>query len=83
MKRILSLTKYKTRISSLEGHDMNDKFSKFNNENCGCPRTENGCEELQYDCGNAIVHGPEKERRSRKGGDELKYSKGFQVRARV
>ena len=62
---------------------MNDKFSKFNNENCGCPRTEDGSEELQYDYGNVIVHGPEEERRSRKGGDELKYSKGFQVGPRV
>ena len=43
----------------------------------GCPRMEDEYEELQYDCGDVIVHGPEEERRSMKGGDELKYSKGF------
>ena len=50
---------------------------------CGCPRTDDGFEELQYDCGDVTVHGPKEERCLRKGGDESKYSKGFQVGARV
>ena len=50
---------------------------------CGCPRTEDEFEELQYDFGNVTVHGPGEERHSRKGGDESKYSKGFQMGARV
>ena len=50
---------------------------------CGCPRTKDGSEELQYDCGDVTVHGPKEERCLRKGGDESKYSKGFQVGARV
>ena len=48
---------------------------------CGCLRTKDGSEE--YDCGDVIVHKLEEERRLRKGGDESKYSKGFQVGARV
>ena len=44
---------------------------------CGCSRIEDGSEKLQYDCGDVIVHKPEEERRPRKGGDEIKYSKGF------
>ena len=53
-------------------------------EGCyGCPRNEDGSKELQYDCGNVTVHGPEEERHLRKGGNESKYSKGFQVGARV
>ena len=44
---------------------------------CGCSRTEDGFEELQYDRGNVTVHGPDEERRLRKGGDESKYSEGF------
>ena len=50
---------------------------------CGCPRTEDGSEKLQNNCGNVIVRGPEEERRPRKEGDESKYSKGFQVGAKV
>ena len=57
--------------------------SRIKNVVCGCPRTEDGSKELQYDCGDVTVHGPEEERRPRKGGDESKYSKGFQVGARV
>ena len=38
---------------------------------------------MQYDYGDVIVHKPEEERRPRKGGDESKYSKGFEVGARV
>ena len=50
---------------------------------CGCSGTEDGSEELQYDYGDVTVHGPEEKRRPRKGGDESKYSKGFQVGAKV
>ena len=50
---------------------------------CGCSRTEDGFEELQYDRGNVTVHGPDEERRLRKGGDESKYSEGFQGGAKV
>ena len=50
---------------------------------CGCPRTEDGSKELRYDCGNVTTHGPEEERHPRKGGYEPKYSKGFQVGAKV
>ena len=34
---------------------------------------------MQYDCGDVTIHKPDEERRLRKGGDESKYSKGFQV----
>ena len=47
------------------------------NTYCGYLRTEDGSEELQYDYGDDTVHGPEEERRSRKGGGESKYSKGI------
>ena len=47
------------------------------NASCGCPGTEDGSEELQYDFGDVTVHGPEEKRCPRKGGDELKYSKGI------
>ena len=47
--------------------------------NCGCPRTEDESEKLQYDCGDVTIHKLDEERRLRKGGDESKYSKEFQV----
>ena len=56
--------------------------SRIKNVVCGCPRTKDGSKELQYDCGDVTVHGPEEERRPRKGGDESKYSNGFQERER-
>ena len=61
---------------------VNCKFGSFK-WNCGCSMTEDGFEELQYDCGDVTVHELEKERCSSKGGDESKHSKGFQVGARV
>ena len=56
---------------------------------CECPRTEDGYEELPYNCGDAAVHGNaavhelEEERHPRRGRDESKYSKAFYVGARI
>ena len=50
--------------------------------NCGCPRIEEGSKGLQYYYEDVTIHGPKEERRPRKEGDELKYSKGFQVGTR-
>jgi len=50
---------------------------------CGCPRTEDGYEELPYNCGDVAVHGLEEERHPRRGRDESKYSKAFYVGARI
>ena len=46
------------------------------------PRTDDGYKELPYNCEDAVIHGPEKERRLRRGRDKLKYSKAFQERER-
>ena len=49
----------------------------------GCPRIEDGSEELQYNYGDVAVHGPEEESRPRRGRDEPKYFEAFQVGTRI
>ena len=50
---------------------------------CGCPRIEDGSEELQYNCGDVTIHRPEEENRSRRGKDESNYFEAFQVGVRI
>ena len=49
----------------------------------GCPRTEDGSKELQYNYGDVVVHGLEEEIRQRRGRDESKYFEAFQVGTRI
>ena len=49
----------------------------------GCPRTEDGSEEVQYNYGDVVVHGPEEESCLRRGRDESKYSEALQVGTRI
>ena len=44
---------------------------------------EGGVEELQYNCGDAAVHGLEEESHSRRGRNESKDSEAFQVVTRI
>ena len=48
-----------------------------------CPRTEDGSEEVQYNYGDVVVHGPKEESCLRRGRDESKYSEAFQVGTRI
>ena len=50
---------------------------------CGCPRTEEEVEELQYKCGDAATHKPEEGSHPKRGRDESKDSEAFLVERRI